>query len=359
MTMKWATVCRYGGIGDNLVASSVLPGLKQKYGHVEVITQEPQHVVFENNPHIDKLSVQKRDFVPGNAFQDWHWIRSKESDFFVNLSHSMETLLAFLPGQSAFQWPAGARRKLADKSYLEAVHDICGLDYSCIEPNFYPTEAERAEALETKSRVGDRYIAWVLNGTRIDKIYPWATYAIGRLIHELDIPVVLLGAPSPAKDFEHAVRIQDHVRRQNGSLKNLHACMQDPNSGKPSWSIRRVLTFAQHADLVIGPDTGPMWATAIHNMPKIMLLSHASPTNITKHWRNTTTLHADQTRVDCWPCHKLHDVIETCRSNTEQTGAACISDISVDSLLQHAEKVLSYRPESNVSPLMIGDRHVG
>jgi ADP-heptose:LPS heptosyltransferase len=112
---------------------------------------------------------------------------------------------------------------------------------------------------------------------------------------------------------------------------------------------------------VIGPDTGPMWATAIHNMPKIMLLSHASPTNITKHWRNTTTLHADQTRVDCWPCHKLHDIIETCRSNTEQTGAACISDISVDSLLQHAEKALSYRPEpeSNVSPLMIGDRHVG
>ena len=48
---------RFGGIGDNLIASAVLPGLRAKYGRVEVITQHPQHVVFENNPYVDKLSV--------------------------------------------------------------------------------------------------------------------------------------------------------------------------------------------------------------------------------------------------------------------------------------------------------------
>ena len=37
---------------------------------------------------------------------------------------------------------------------------------------------------------------------------------------------------------------------------------------------------------MIGPDTGLMWGVAMEAMPKIMLLSHASPENITKHWTN-------------------------------------------------------------------------
>jgi hypothetical protein len=40
-------------------------------------------------------------------------------------------------------------------------------------------------------------------------------------------------------------------------------------------------------------------SAAFEAMPKIMLLSHASEENITKHWVNTTTLHAD-------PKHSRH-----------------------------------------------------
>ena len=79
-------------------------------------------------------------------------------------------------------------------------------------------------------------------------------------------------------------------------------------------------------DLVIGPDTGPMWAVAMEDMPKILLLGHASPENITKHWHRTVTLHGGPD-VDCWPCHKLHNDKTTCRPDKHDRGAACMSDI--------------------------------
>jgi hypothetical protein len=74
-------------------------------------------------------------------------------------------------------------------------------------------------------------------------------------------------------------------------------------------------------------------------MPKIVLLSHASAENVTKHWRNTVTLHADPTRVPCWPCHRLHDGPETCFSYGAN-GAGCISDISADLVLDAVKESL-------------------
>jgi FkbM family methyltransferase len=88
---EWACVVRLGGVGDNLIASSVLPHLKRKWGHVEVIAAEPQHVVFENNPNIDKLTMLPQGYPNWEDGIKWqeHWLaRSKEYAFFANLSHT-------------------------------------------------------------------------------------------------------------------------------------------------------------------------------------------------------------------------------------------------------------------------------
>jgi hypothetical protein len=88
-------------------------------------------------------------------------------------------------------------------------------------------------------------------------------------------------------------------------------------------------------DLLIGPDTGLMWAASMReSVRKVVLLSHASPTNITKHWRNTATLHADPHEVTCWPCHRLHKQPGTCRVHPDTGAAACIASISPETLLR-------------------------
>lgn len=343
---SWACVARLGGIGDDLIASSVLPYLKEKYGFVEVISCEPQHVVFENNPFVDKLSVKKPGEPPWGDGLTWqkYWAdRANEYAFFAQLSHTCEGLRAFTETQTAFWWPAKARRKLGGQSYMEAVADICDVPYERLQPNFYPTVPELAAAVKTKNLVGGRYIAWIISGTRLDKIWPMATVCVARIVQEIGIPVVLFGMPG--KDFEIAQEIERGVLAHNGSTKNLHLALST-SLDKPNWPIRRSLTQVQLADLVISPDTGPAWAVAMHDMPKIIMVSHASPENITKHWRNTITLHADSERVPCWPCHMLHDTRESCErisGRKNELGAACISDIPVDTVVNTVRGLLDSR----------------
>jgi ADP-heptose:LPS heptosyltransferase len=300
-----------------------------------VICAEPYHVIFENNPHIDKLTVKKQGTPGGDgmAFQNYWLDRADDYEFFVHLSHTCEGLRAIAASQTAFYWPAEARRKLFGQSYLETVADIADVPYTELNPNFYPTEDEIANAMEIKRSLGGRYLAWVLSGSRWDKLWPHTMTAVARVIKEMRWPVILLGVPG--KDHELASVIVEHVRRANGSVDGIHLAMS-PDMTAPSWPIRRVLTQVQAADIVVTPDTGPAWAVAMHTMPKIVMISHAGFDSITKHWVNTTTLHADQARVPCWPCHLLHDSKESCQrvsGSKDDVGAACISDIGVEQVL--------------------------
>lgn len=332
----WAGVCRFGGVGDNLVAASVLRPLKALGYGVEMITTKKghnTHTVFINNPFIDKLTLKDDGDIPGgDAWQEWFVKRSGEYDVFANLSHSMEYLHSFFKSQTQFWWPQDFRRRIAAGSYLETVHDIVGVPHT-FGPLFFPTEEEFDNANRTiRAKTGPKFVAWVVAGSRIDKIYPYAAMAIGRVIRELDTPVVLFGVGE--KQTEMANQIRDHVIRQNGDRDMLHLAVQGNLPDSQQWPLRPALTGAMIADLVVTPDTGMAWAVAFESMPKVVMVSHASVENITKHWVNAVTLHADPDRVPCWPCHRLHDTMDTCTPNRDGGhAAACISDISVETVV--------------------------
>lgn len=336
MMNRWAAIARFGGIGDNLIAGSPLKALKRLGYMTEVIAGDPNHVVYYHNPYVDKLSIKvtQRD-LPQNdlpGWQKWFESRAHEYDVFIHASHSCEGRHALFKTMTAFWWSPEARRKLCAGSYLETVHDIAGVPYE-FGPLFFASEEEQANALETKRKIGERFILWVLSGTRVDKVYPYSTMAIARMIKEIGAPVVLMGGPHE-KEHSMAVAIRDHVALTNGSREGLHLAVPASEGGDMCWPLRTSLAFALCADLVVTPDTGTAWAVAMEPMPKIVMVSHASSENITKHWRNAITLHADPDRVPCWPCHRLHDDPSTCVENKEKNGAACISDISVERLVQ-------------------------
>jgi ADP-heptose:LPS heptosyltransferase len=329
----WAAIARFGGIGDNLIASSPLAGLKAKGYKTEVITSDPAWTVFENNPHIDKLSVKSKIEIDGYNMDNWQkWFRGRadEYDVFCHLSHSVEVALAYFPAQTPFYWPPHVRRRLCDRNYLEFAHDIAGVPYE-FGPLFHPTAAEAEHARETKDRIGPGpVVGWAISGTRLDKLHPFLPGMVARALKELDVSIVLLGAPG--KNFEAAKVVRDHVERTNGSDNRLFVAISTGHP-VPEWPIRRTLSFAQVCDVIVTVDTGLSWAVAFEKMPKIVMLSHASPENITKHWLNTVTLHARQDRVPCWPCHQLHNDLSTCTPNRENNGAACMTDISVEQVI--------------------------
>jgi len=332
---RWASIARFGGVGDNLMAASPLLALKRMGYMTEVITSAPTHVVYHNNPYIDKLSVKNTDRdLPQNdlyAWQKWFDSRAREVDLFIHASHSCEGHHSFFKTMTAFWWPEEMRRKIAAGNYLETVHDIANVPYE-FGPLFFPTPEEYAMAFETKKLIGDRFLLWILSGTRIDKVYPYAPMAVARIIKELNVPVVLMGGPSE-KEYSMATAIRDYVEAMNGNREGLYLAVPS-QGGEKCWPLRCSLTFAMVSDLVVTPDTGPAWAVAFEQMPKIVMVSHASVENITKHWVNTTTLHADPNYVPCWPCHRLHDDPDTCVPNKEGNGAKCISNISIERIVQ-------------------------
>ena len=355
MSKGWAGICRFGGVGDNLVAASVLRPLKKLGYNVEMVTTgkgSNTHTVFLNNPFIDKLSLKNDGDIPsgGNEWQEWFAKRSGEYDIFVNLSHSMEYLHSFFKSQTQFWWPQDFRRKIAGGSYLETVHDIVGVPHT-FGPLFFPTDEELENAGQMRDeQVKGRFLSWVISGSRIDKIYPYAAMVIGRIIIELGIPVVLFGVGD--KQAEMANQIRDHVIRQNGTRDMFHMVVQDHHPAEKQWPLRTALTGCLAGDCIVTPDTGMAWAAAFEKMPKIVMVSHASAENITKHWVNTTTLHADPMRVPCWPCHRLHDTIDTCVPNKDGGhAAACISDISAQTILDAVKKAWHRPVETKVTHL--------
>jgi len=343
----WAGVARLGGIGDNLMAASVLLPLKSMGYKVDVITSLPNGVVFENNPFVDKISIKSPKDIPADQWQAWFRTRGNEYDKFANLSHSCEVSLATLASQTQQQWPSAMRRKYYGHNYLEFVHDVLDVPYE-FGPLFFPTGEERDLALLTRKRIGGGpLIGFVLNGSRFDKVYPKAPTTIARLIRELGAQVVMFGAPTVV-DQQRAKQTLEYVIHQNGDDKGLHSAIS-PNPDDPTWPLRRSLTQLQQCDLVIGPDTGVMWAVAFEPMPKIMLHSHASVQNIVKHWIKTTSLHPDPNEVRCWPCHMLHDNVDSCldeqrrhgmKPDPDEKGAACIQTISVEAIVQAAQRAL-------------------
>lgn len=335
---RWAGVARFGGVGDNLVAASVCAPLKRQGYMVEMITSPNNHVLFNNNPYIDKLSVKtvERDLPQGDlmAWQKWFASRANEYDVFAHLSHSMEGRHAVFPSMTSFWWPEDYRRELCAGSYLETAHRIAGVPFE-FGPLFWPTDDEYERAYRDKEKLGGRFIIWIISGSRIDKVYPYCAMAVTRILKELKIPVLLMGAGE--KERNMALAIQNHVEIQNSGLQGLHLALSVEGSetgGNYNWPLRRSLTMALVSDLVISPDTGPAWAVAFEKIPKVMMVSHASVENITKHWINTNTLHADPNRCPCWPCHRLHNDPSTCVSNKEDNGAKCISDISIETVFE-------------------------
>jgi len=347
---RWAAIARMGGVGDNLVAGSPLRALKRQGYMTEVITSEPNHVVYFNNPHIDKLTVKnvERDIAnkDHSKWQAWMAARANEYDVFVHASHSMEGRHAVFKDMTSFWWPEEYRRKICAGSYLETAHDLAGVPYE-FGPLYFMTDEERANAAQATKIMGERYLCWVLSGTRIDKIYPPAPHAIARIVKEVGAPVMLLGGPSEKEHFM-AKKILEIAKSQNGVRDGVHSAVPEP-SGERSWPLRTTLGLAMGASLVVTPDTGPAWAVAMESMPKIVMVSHASAENITKHWINTVTLHADPNHVPCWPCHRLHDDISTCVENKDTEGAACISDISIETLVRAVAE--QWAKPRNVIPL--------
>lgn len=309
---KSVCVVRYaGGIGDVIQASGILPELKRQGYHVTMMTTPRGQELLQEDPHIDDWVLQDNDEVPNHLLADYWAVWEKKYDRFINLCESVEGTLLAIPGRAAHKWPDNLRRSMLNQNYGEFVARIADVPYRS-EARFYPTRAEELEA--------DRYvhnlrrgkpvfsIMWALAGSSLHKTYPHMDDVIANVLASMMEAVVVFVGDEVCQILEAGWEDNARVHTRSGKT-----------------TIRQDLALAQHMACVVGPETGVMNAVAFESMPKVVMLSHSSPQNLTTHWRNTAALAGD---VGCFPCHRLHYGWDHCHQ--EQTTGTAICQYAIE-----------------------------
>lgn len=316
---KTCAVIRYGAFGDLIQASSIYPELKKQGYHITLYTTNGGYSIAKFDPNIDKFIVQDNDQVPNHALPAFWDSISKKYDKFINLSESVEGTLLALHGRTPHGWPHSLRHKMLNVNYMEFTHDLAEVPYN-FHQKFHATKEEKDWATKQKNKIGGTVILWSLSGSAVHKTWPYLDSVIARLmLHNKDVKVVLVG-DELCKILEQGWEKEPRVLCRSGI-----------------WSIRESLAFAQVADMVIGPETGVLNAVGMESVPKIIMLSHSSAENLTKHWKNTVAL---EPPTDCFPCHKMHYSFEHCKRD-EVTGCAqCQADITPDAVYDAIDGML-------------------
>lgn len=329
MTDKWCLVVRLGGVGDQLMVSSVLPRLKEQGFKIAYMAQHPTHVIQHNNPNVDRF-VDMPDGIRSADFVNFFQVQKRTYDRVINFSETIEKSLLIQHDQLQFYWEPETIRDYCNVNYIEQHHRFARVP-GPYRTEFFPTQEENDEIETYLEGWGGKIVGVQVAGSNFDKMNPYLPEIVTKLMLKDDKVKVMLLCGGSKRDQAMAEAVIEMVRHWTGSLMRIRNSSQKP--------IRWALTFAKKCELLIGPDSGLMWAGAFEEHPKIVMLSHASPENITKHWVNTTTFHADQS-VKCWPCHKLHFGPETCTLDQRTKSALCMASINPDAVVAAAIKQL-------------------
>lgn len=328
--IKTACVCRFGGFGDMVQTSLVFPRLKELGYHVTVMTTPRGKAVIEHDPYVDDwyLLDLDNDQVPNNELYEFWKVQAGRFDLFVNLSESIEGHLLALPGRPNHSWPFDVRKKRMNLNYHEWTAELAGVPFKPCRL-FYPSEDDifmgrevtHVALKENEVPKPVFNIVWALSGSSAHKFSPHMDAVIARILLEMPEARIMLVGDFACQILEQGWEKEPRVVRLSDKL-----------------TIRETLALAQLSDLVIGPETGVLNAVGFEDTPhKVLLLSHSSANNLSKHWKNVQALTPED--CYCYPCHRLHYGPEYC-SIVEATGAAlCAQNIGADVIYAAVEKV--------------------
>lgn len=311
---KRCTVFRAGGYGDVLIAGSTFPHLVDAEYRLTLVTSAKGEEVMRHDPHLASIAIVDVLAMNAGERRDLWAALAGECERFINFSEALEGELLATRLQSKYDWPHALRHARMNGSYLELAHDVAGVPHD-YRQRFYATDAERAEARAWRELM-PRLVVIAMGGTGVNKFWPGVFEFAWRLVNaRADMHVAVIGDLKGGHFLAH---------------ERLHVIGQQ-------WPVRQAFALALEADLVIGQETGLLNAVAMEPMPKVALLSHSSPQNLTAHWRNAWPFWGG---VDCWPCHRLQFDWSGCRRDAETGAAACQAAIAPARVLDLADQLL-------------------
>lgn len=314
--LKTACVVRFGGFGDMIQAACVFPQLKAQGFEITVMTTERGQEILEHDPNVDKFIIQDDDQVPNMELGPyWNYWREK-FDRFINLSMSIEGACLIIPDDFRTHWTKQSIHRFCNHNYLEVQSDVAGVPLNAKGSKFYPSEPEKEWASkELEPLKGKQVIMWSLSGSALHKCSPYTDNVIARVLTTYPEAHFILVGDHACKLLEQGWEAEERIWCRSGE-----------------YSIRETLTLAQQVDIVMGPETGVLNSVGMEKVAKVIMLSHSSKENLTKHWINTTALLPVKT--PCYPCHRLHMGRGTCPvvelGPEKVPAAACTAELDTD-----------------------------
>jgi len=292
-------VIRLSSIGDIVLTSPVVRGLKQQVEKAEIhfLTKKKHAGLVANNPYIDavhlfqdnindlirKLEEEDFDYIidlhqnirsnrikrslksPSFAFRKLNW----EKWMLVNLKISR------LPDQHIVE------RYLQSVSAFDVKDDGQGLDY------FIPdTEAFKPEDLPEIFRSG--YLAFVIAGTYSTKKLP--AEKVSEICQRISHPVILLGGKEEREAGEKI------LSESKGNVLNY--------AGKIS--LNQSASLVRNANLVLTNDTGLMHIAAAYKKKILSFWGNTVPEfGMTPFRADPSSVQFEVDGLKCRPCSKL------------------------------------------------------
>lgn len=329
---KSVCIVRHGGFGDQLQAACLLPELKRQGYHVTFLTDAKGRSIVEHDPNIDEFYMIDRGQVPPTELV-WFWkITARHYDKFVNLNESVEGTFLAMPGRVQHSWPQALRHARLNVNYSEHAAALAEIPYKP-EGRFYPSEEEKLwvakELAEIKRDMNEGLqigmasepvfvIMWCLSGSSPHKFTPNQDLVINAILQRLKRAVVVLTGDMACKILEAGWEETKRIYCRSGE-----------------WDIRKTLAFAQACDLVIGPETGVLNSVAFAPLRKVVLLSHSSIENLTKHWFATDSIEGAS---HCYPCHQLHYTAEFCPQDPDTHAAMCQRAVKPEAIYEPIDR---------------------
>lgn len=320
-------VIRFSSIGDIVLTTPVVRGLKQQVENAEVhfLTKQANAGIVESNPYIDEVHTLKESYA-----ETIDELREIPFDYVIDLQKNLRSMriinklkiLDFsFPKLNWQKWLATSFlkiNKLPDihivDRYLTSVrlfdvhNDGKGLDY------FIPP----AEEVDTKAAFGldaSSYVAYAIGGQHSTKRMP--KELISLICSKLNTSVVLLGGNS---DVETA----EYICAENDNCINLCGM----------FSLSQSASVVRQAKYVITHDTGLMHIAAAFKKDIVSIWGNTIPQfGMTPYMAGEKSKIFEVKGLRCRPCSKLG--YEKCPHRHFR----CMTDQNIEEIVEYCNKI--------------------
>ena len=293
-------ILRFSSIGDIVLTTPIIRGLKQQVENAEVhyFTKPAFKEILEANPYLDKIHV-----LEDNLKVQLEELKKERFDYIIDLHKNLRTArvksalktISFSFDKLNFQkWMLVnfkidklPQKHLVDRYYESVdvfdVHDDGkGLDYYVPDNDYVDVSSLMPELKR------NNYIGFVMGANHNTKML--TEQKINSIISEINHPVVLLGGKD---DYPLGMKIREQYH--DGVF---NACGQ--------FSVSQSASLVQQSRVMITPDTGLMHIAAAFKKPLITIWGNTVPKfGMYPYYPNSNSSIFEVKGLSCRPCSKL------------------------------------------------------